>query len=195
MGLTFHYSGRLNKDASLRDLVEEVRDISLIYKWNYSIFEEKFPLVTSNDAYNDKIYGICFTPPACETVWLCFLSNGKMSNPVNLQFYGNSNDKEEQEYLYMLSVKTQFAGIEVHKLIIHLFRYLNEKYFSHFKLYDEGEYWETGDEELLRKNFERYNFLLNSFTTALETFPVKKDEPFESYFERLMKYVRDKYKG
>ena len=195
MGLSIHYSGSFNTKASLQAMIEEVKDIAEIYKWRYYVFEDQFPADSPGKAeYNQNIYGICFTPPECETVWLCFLSNGKMSSPSNLQFFGNSKNKEEQEYLYMLSVKTQYAGIEIHKLIIHLLKYLSGKYLQDFTVNDEGEYWETGDEKLLQDTFKRYTDLIENFASSIENYPIKSGESFEAYFERLLKQIHEQYK-
>jgi hypothetical protein len=195
MGLSIHYSGSFSAEASLQAMIEEVKDIAEIHKWRYFAFDDEFPADSLGKvAYNQDIYGICFTPPECETVWLSFLSNGKMSSPSHLQFFGNSTIREEQEYLYMLSVKTQYAGIEIHKLIIHLFKYLNGKYLRDFTLSDEGEYWETGDEKLLQDTFKRYTALIEGFAASIENYPLKSGESFEAYFERLLKQVQEKNK-
>ena len=158
-----------------------------------TFFTYTFPANTFGKAdYNQNIYGISFTPPDCETISICFLSNGKMSSPLHLQFFGKPDIKPEQEFLYMLSVKTQFAGSELHKFIIHLFQYLNKKYFKNFKMVDEGGYWESGNEKLLELNFKKYIDLLNSFSSAIENQPIKAGETFEAYFERLLKQIHDK---
>lgn len=195
MGLTIHYSGRFNEYASLSEMIEEVTDIAEIYNWTYHVYEKHFPYENlSNTEYNDRIYGISFTPPECETINLCFLSNGRMSSAPNLKFFGNSTDEEYKKYLYMLSVKTQFAGSDTHKLIIHLLKYLNKKYFTEFEVIDEGNYWETEDEKLLEETFKRYNELLDSVGAALENIPLKSEETFEEYFSRIMKIIQDKRK-
>ena len=195
MGLSIHYSGSFNTKASLQAMIEEVKDIVEIYKWRYYVFEDQFPADSPGKAeYNQNIYGICFTPPECETVWLCFLSNRKMSSPVNLQFFGNSTNKQEQEYLYMLSVKTQYAGIEIHKIIIHILKHLSGKYLRDFTLSDEGQYWETGDEKLLQDTFTRYTVLIESFASSIENYPRNSGESFEAYFERLLKQIDEKRK-
>ncbi len=195
MGLTIHYSGRFNEYASLSEMIEEVKDIAEIYNWKYHIFEQNFSIdeIGKTD-YTNKIYGICFTPPECETVNLCFLSNGRMSSTPNLKFFGNSTDEDYQKYLYMLSVKTQFAGSATHKLIVHLLKYLNKKYFSEFKVIDEGNYWDTDDEKLLEETFKKYNNLLDSFGAALENIPLKSGETFEEYFKRIMQIIKDNRK-
>lgn len=191
MGLSIHYSGDFKKGASLAAMIEEVRDIAEVYNWKYNIFNDTFiEDELGQKDYNQDIYGISFTPPNCETVAIEFLSNGKMSSSMLLQFYGKNKEKPEEKYLYMLSVKTQFAGIEIHKLIIHLFKYLSEKYFTNFKLIDEGEYWETRDEKKLQEIFALYVDLLDSFSSAIETYPIKNNENFEAYFGRLMNRIQ-----
>jgi len=193
MGLSIHYRGSFNAEAPLQAMIEEAKDIAEIYKWKYHIYENSFPINSIHKtAYNQNIYGIRFTPPNCETNWLCFLSNGKMSSPSNLEFYGNSATKEEAGYLYMLSVKTQYAGIEIHKLVIHLLKYLSVKYLRDFTINDEGGYWESGDEKLLQNTFKSYTDLIESFTSSVENYPIKSGESFETYFERLLKQIHKK---
>lgn len=193
MGLSFHYSGRIANPASLSDLIEEIEDIAKVHNWKYFVFDRQFPAnVVGKPDYNQRIYGICFTPPNCETVDICFLSNGRMSSAAHLQFWGKTDTQEEREYLYMLSVKTQYAGIEIHQFLIQLFKYLNAKYFADFTMSDEGEYWETNDLEVLKTNFKRYTELIDGFVAAIESIPIKADEDVESYFLRLMKEINDK---
>jgi len=196
MGLTIHYSGRFNEHASLSEMIEEVADIAEIYNWTYHVFEEHFPPIDNlgNAEYDNKIYGICFTPPECETINLCFLSNRRMSSAPNLEFFGKSSDEEYKKYLYMLSAKTQFAGSGTHKLIIHLLKYLNKKYFNEFKVIDEGSYWETEDEKLLEETFKRYTDFLDSVGAALENIPLKSEETFEEYFNRILKIIQGRRK-
>lgn len=194
MGLSLHYSGRFRESASLSKLIDEVENIAVIREWEYHIFEREFPAGNMDEnSYDDNIYGICFTPPGCETVSICFLSNRRLSCFTNLKFYGNSNSKEYQEYLYMLSVKTQFAGVETHIFIIEFFRHLiAQGYFEDLEIIDEGKYWETGDENLLNERFKRNADLINNFAFAIEQFPMKNGESYETYFGRLADMVRNK---
>ena len=192
MGLSIHYSGSFNPSASLKGMIEEVVEIAKVYHWKYAVFETNFPQNEFDDKYDEKIYGVTFSPPYCEPVFLTFLSNGRMSSSAHLNFFGNSSDKNNQKYLYMLSTKTQYAGIKTHMLIILLLKYLSNKYLQTFRLTDEGKYWETGDEKFLKDSFKRYNDLLNSFSDALETFPVKTGETMEEYLSRLLDCVNKK---
>jgi hypothetical protein len=192
MGLSIHYSGRFNPSASLQEMVEEVVEIIKVYHWEHAIFETRFPKGGFDEPYNEKIYGIIFSPPSCEPVFLTFLSNGRMSNDTHLRFFGNSSDEKKQKYLYMLSTKTQYAGIKTHMLLIHLLKYLTNKYLQEFRLTDEGNYWETGDEKLLEATFNRYHDLVNSVADALETFPLKTGETMEEYLSRLISRINKK---
>ena len=192
MSISIHYSGSFNPSASLEEMVEEVVEIVKVYQWEHTIYETRFPKGGFDEPYNEKIYGVIFSPPSCEPVFLTFLSNGRMSNDNHLRFFGNSSDEKKQKYLYMLSTKTQYAGIKIHMLIIHLLKYLTNKYLQEFRLTDEGNYWETGDEKLLEATFNRYNDLVNSVAHALDIFPVKTGETMEEYLSRLISLVNKK---
>ncbi len=191
MGLSIHYNGSFNKKASLSNMIEEVKDVAKIYGWKYHIYEETFnKQTTAEKQQNIDLYGISFTPPNSETISLTFLSNGKLCCGAVLQLLGS--DIKSNPYLYSLSVKTQFAGSVVHKIIIQLLKYLSNKYFKEFELTDEGQYWETGDEKLLNSIFKTYDDLIDSVQFSIESVPIKKGETFEEYFKRILKQKNKK---
>jgi hypothetical protein len=191
MGLSFHYSGSIIEPKLLPELSEEVLDIAKIYGWKSSIYGTSFSnnSLSGINEYSDEIFGVSITPPECETIFFCFLSNGRMSSPAHLKFFGKSEDQDENPFLYLISVKTQFSNPLIHATIIQIFRHLNQRYFSDFKLSDEGEYWETNNEEILKSNFAKYDALLDSFHLGLETLPMKANENFEDYFRRLFELI------
>ena len=187
MGLSIHFSGRLRKAKDLPSLIEEIKDVSNVYGWKYHIFDTRFP----NEAFDnhtsfENVYGINFTPTESETISLTFLSNGTMVCPSRISFFAHTKN---EAYIYTISVKTQFAGVIVHQLIIRLFKYLNDKYFEDFELSDESHYWETDNENLMRERFKVYDGLLDNFVLSFQTFPIESDENMISYFERLMKHI------
>ena len=192
MGLSIHFSGRLRNAEDLPSLLEEVRDVSEVYGWKYVIFNYNFPndSFNSNDSF-EKIYGINFTPTNCETVSLAFLSNGRMICPARIPFFAHSKDETERSYIYYISVKTQFAGVFNHQLLIRLLKHLNSKYLTDFNLSDESCYWETDDENLMKGRFKLYDNLMDNFVLSVETFPMKEGEDMIVYFERLMKHIQD----
>ena len=104
MGLSFHYSGSIANPDLLPELIDEIQDIAKMHNWKYFVFDRQFTEDSFvKPEYNQNIYGICFTPPECQTIPICFLSNGRMSSITNLKFFGKSENQAEQEYLYMLS--------------------------------------------------------------------------------------------
>jgi hypothetical protein len=195
MGLSIHYRGSFKQGASLPKMIEEVKEISEILKWGYSIFETEFPEnLFGKEEYDENLYGICFSLPKSEPIFLSFLSNGILCSPVALQYFSVYSDSPSYEYMQFISVKTQFAGIEAHKIIIHLLDYLSKKYLDNFSLSDEGEYWETRDEKKLQEIFNRYNSIIDSFALGLENTQKFEGESVENFIERIAQKIHDKNK-
>ncbi|MEI7504016.1 MAG: hypothetical protein WCJ61_12105 [Paludibacter sp.] len=193
MGLSFHYNGRIADKKLLPRIIEDLEDIAKLHKWKYKILNSEFPIEeVETDVHDQKVYGIFFTPPECETVFVSFLSNGRLSSPLLLEFWGDATDDPETGYLYMLSVKTQYAGPEIHKLLMGIFHYLNKEYFAEFKLHDEGDYWNTQDDALLLRNFNQNAFLIKSFKSVLKSLPIEEDEKPEDYISRIIKEIKHK---
>jgi hypothetical protein len=186
MGLSIHYQGKLKNPQLLSLMIEEVVEIAKANNWKFFVFEKEFPNNTFTEKPdNENLYGICISPPECELVSFSFLSNGKMCGVEKLQINKYSADLEEDENLYYLHTKTQYAGIEIHKQIILLFDYLSTTYFEDFKLTDEGQFWETRNEELLKTIFNRYTNLIESFKSTLEIIPLNEEETTEDYLIRM----------
>ena len=82
-------------------------------------------------------------------------------------------------------------GLSLHHSgsIIQIFKHLNKRYFSNFNFSDEGQYWETNNEEILKSNFAKYDAILDNFSLGLETLPMKANESFEDYFLRLFELI------
>lgn len=95
MGLSIHYKGNLLAKASLPALVEEVKDIAIIHQWPFEVYDCEFPLHRfGRKKYSNALYGIRFTPPECETVSLCFLSNGRLVSFYSWLLYIKSLGKD-----------------------------------------------------------------------------------------------------
>lgn len=175
---------------------------------------------TLESTHDGNLYGIDFTPEGCEPVSVCFLRNGRMSSIMQLTCWGDF--KEEQHYtvvteewdasgktnsstkdlvldqtefnrmLYLCSTKTQFAGPNTHEFIIGVLRYISNNFLSDFELLDEGEFWETGDTGLLKKNFIRNGFLIDSFSDGLTNTPRLPGEDIESFIRRIASKINKK---
>lgn len=190
MGLSIHYRGKLKQADLLTGLIEEIVDVAETHHWKFHLFNTSFPSNKfSNEMVFDEIYGINFTPKDCETISIAFLSNGKMICPVKLHFHADSENSDEKDYIYSNSVKTQYAGVQTHQVIILFLKYLSDKYFEDFELSDEIGYWETNDAEKMKKQFRIYNRIIDDFALAFETLPPNGNEDMITYIERLMKNI------
>ncbi len=194
MGLSIHYRGHLRDKASLPMLIEEVADIAKIHKWTYHVLEPAFPGNPSATEDFGNLYGICFTPPGCETVSVCFLSNGQLSSVAPWYLFENKLSTAQEILDSRVSVKTQFAGEVTHKIIIHLMDHISKKYLSHFEMMDEGEYWETRDEKLLHEKFAFLTMMIEKVGGAIEGNLMKPGESIEAYFERILKDIHSQNK-
>jgi hypothetical protein len=191
MGICFHYRGRLNSPESLQPLIEELTDIATVNNWKWFVFDKEFP----DNKFTEKpekvnLYGIAITPPDCEMVSFTFASNGKMCDIISLQSNDHLDDMETYEFFYNLSVKTQYATLEIHKQLILLFDYINSKYLKDLIFHDEAEFWETRDELKLKENFDRNLFFIESFKSTLENVPINEGESPEDYIMRMAEIVK-----
>jgi len=195
MGLSIHYSGKFNPDKQLVDLIIEVKEVAEAFNWKYHIFNQSFldKEAFENEEFDGDIYGIWFTPPKCEPVSICFLSNGQITSPTKLALFGESDDPEDREFILGSSTKTQFAGMDTHKIIVRFFRHLvKQQYFIDFDMMDESLYWETDDEVLMEEKFKEYDALIDSFSTAIASIDKHQGESIEQYFERIIKRIKKK---
>lgn len=167
MGLTIHYSGTFRSNASLGNLIEETVAFSKVNNWEYLVLETKFADSPEPDK-ESPIYGIVVFPPNCESICLAFNPNRKLGFYSDLREVGistwvgdeNGNgewveDKLPDDYqpTWGSSTKTQFAGADIHMKVVQLLRQISVDYLDDFEIFDESDYWNHGDADILRKRF------------------------------------------
>lgn len=185
MGLSIHYYGQIRQYERIDELITEVADTCQSLGWTSQIIREPNP---------DKLNGICFAPKDSEPVFLTFLPGGRICSPVNLMCRDIYEENgQASELLYTISTKTQYAGFDAHIAVIKLLRYLKEKYFSVFEMTDEGMYWETNDENVLKSQFDKYNFIVNSFADALSEMKKIPGESPTSLADRIEELFKRKF--
>ena len=196
MGLTIYYNCTFKPSASLKEMIEEVKDVAQAEGWKYFAFKDEFPAKAKGKKQADEeVNGILFTPPGSEPVTLCFLANGKLCNPF-LYDYWLKKEKGKKPFTEKGGfTKTQYAGAETHIKVLKFLRYLSKKYFNRFKLIDEGGYWESGDEALLHQTFKEWNAMMDAFADELETIKLKKGETIESAIKRAAARVHKRRKS
>ena len=181
MGLSFYYKGKLKEAATLKALIEEVKDIAKTNNWSYYLLKDAY----KNHKFKKKItvdlYGITVSAPKCEPLFFSFMSNGMMYDVLNFTNLDFSGDIEVDPDFY-ISTKTQFAGPEIHKQLINLLDYVADKYLTYFDCIDDGNYWESSDEELLKESFTHFASLLN---TEEQTFKPGTPDEIEAIKDHL----------
>lgn len=185
MGLTIHYSGRLKNAYELAILIHEVREIAIEKDWDYFVFEEQF----KDDSFSsspeiEDLFGIMVTPKGSEPLCFSFLSDGRMCGIINFNVIKINNTIDE-DLAFSLFTKTQYAGFEIHKQLIILLDYISKKYLADFECNDEGQYWETRDENLLIETFKKFGNFIDSFASSLEMTPPNKGENLEDFILRM----------
>ena len=198
MGLSIHYSGQIRDYALIEDLVNECEDICKSLNWDYHTWIKESSI--HDDAHIDNadfigyamedLKGISILPKECEPVDLAFFPSGKLCSTMKLRFNDATTNDLMVEYI---STKTQYAGMDVHVTVLKLLQYLKDKYFSFFELSDEGMYWETKNLEVLKSQFARYNFIVNSVRNALSDFKAMPGETPESLADRLEELLKKKF--
>lgn len=185
MGLTIHYSGKLQSAIELKSMIDEVRDIAIEKEWNYVVFDEGFENNTfTKEPEVDKLFGIKVTPKNCEPLCFSFLSDGRMCGIINFNVIMITHEIDA-DIAFSLFTKTQYAGAATHKELIILLDYISKKYLTDFQCIDEGAYWETRDEDLLIDTFKKIEGFTDSFASSLEMIPPNEDENVEDFILRL----------
>lgn len=192
MGLSFHYKGRLKNASDLPALITEVSEIAKVHQWESFVFESEFP----NNSFSEEIdfenlFGIMVSAEKCEPLCFSFLQNGRMCGLINFNVI-QINSILDEDLAYQLATKTQYAGDTIHKQLILLMDYISKKYLADFECVDEGQYWETRDDEVLKATFERYSGVIDSLTSTLEHIPTLEGESIEDYILRMAEIVKNK---
>lgn len=188
MGLGIIYNGKFKADMQLEDMIEEIREFAEANDWGYKIFEPNFDIIHSTDNY-DELFGIILRPPVCEAVQFTFSVDRLMCSYTYVKLF--DSDPRMKDMKRMLFTNTQYAGIEVHKLIIDLFRYISNKYLDDFTLTDEGQYWETNDEDILTEQFKAYTQFTDMIELGLTAIPFLPGETMDTYIKRVVKKIHE----
>ena len=180
MGLTIHYSGKIDRLETIPQFVEELTDIADSMGW--------MPQPINLDEADPDYRGIIVNPKGeCEPLCFIFDRKGRLRSLMDLL----TEPSEPHEYSFFTATKTQFAEIETHVWIIGLLRYLKKRYLCDLVVNDEGEYWHTEDREKLR---EKRRFLQNMIDTIAEELrqaePLPENASVDEIIARIERIVR-----
>jgi hypothetical protein len=135
MGVTIHFDGQLSSPEDFEKVILTAKSFAQENGLEYFQFQENNKLLQRVKDEQDWDYegptnGIQLQPDV-------------NSDPLILEF-------DENFYLQEYC-KTQFADISVHILVVDLLRQI-EPFFQSLVVIDEGDYWETGDLNILQQH-------------------------------------------
>ena len=186
MGITIHYKGKISNINLIDEFCDELIDIAETMNWKASerIYDEE-----------DKIKGVSVTPhEKSESLSFFFnIEDGALRNIMNVITKEPYNPKEPEWDF----IKTQFAPPEVHVTVVKLLQYIKKKYMPDLEVHDEGDYWETGDENILREKLKFLGDKIDAFGEALNSISKEDlkeisecdDESMPEKFEKIIRKI------
>lgn len=204
MGVTIHYNGKMER-ARLAEMLDAARLYCAENRWLYHDIDDRIigqverivetretPIeihgVEGTDVetftkmfpIDDTLRGLVINVhPKCEPVWLTFNEAGELA------YYMPLNDLGEYWEMKSLFTKTQFAGIETHLAVCDFLHYLQDNYFPGLHVYDEANYFESGDAARAEQQIGFLNLIMDRLQTALE------DETIEDEAAEMLRGVVD----
>jgi hypothetical protein len=121
-----------------------------------------------------------------ESLQLISDKQGNLRNVFAMEFA-----REDSELTYLNFIKTQFAPVENHIAVIKLLKYIQKKYISNLDVYDEGEYWQTGDEKILKERIDFLNGAINHLSEVLNSIEFEKDISPESIADKIEEVLKN----
>jgi hypothetical protein len=157
MGVSIHYRGRLDNTEQLPGLREKLMGIASTFGWQYRVLDDDWSIpanaVLEHSGKTAEIKGhlglkgIQLKPPGeSEVLSFFFDSKGYLLSPMNVILIQEGALALDDAWI---SVKTQFLSSEMHVMLIGLLKYIKEHHLPNLEVKDEGEYWETGNYQIL----------------------------------------------
>jgi hypothetical protein len=202
MGITIHFKGRLNKLQEINSVMDDLIDISETMQWKWTSLDEDWdkPASAKLSVTDLKAEISGHLPlkgvhinihPDCESLQIYFDNEGNLQTPVGMVLLLEGKINPENSYT---SVKTQFAPPDIHIAIIKLLKFLKNRYISDLKVFDEGEYWDTGDRDLLIEKIAVITKKMDMVEAALNSVVLQelKNLSPEEMAKRLEEILRKK---
>lgn len=155
MGITIHYKGKIDKVETIGKMTDELADISTSLKWKQ----------TAVDDAEQEVKGIVIKPHE-NSESLSILVNRELHL---ISFFALSLNEANKESARFVSIKTQYAPIHIHVSMIKLLKYLKNKYVTNLEVVDEGDYWNTMDEKILKEKMDFLATRIDLFGDILDT--------------------------
>lgn len=141
MSITIHFGGKLSSIKILDELLAFVAYYATDKDWVFSELKEDSE--TNIEPWEKAI--ILQTDMNVESIFIHF----------------------DETLTFQTFCKTQFGGVEAHVDIIEFLHEI-EKFFIDFWVMDEGDYWQTNDELLLKEKMDTMSTILGAVEKSLK---------------------------
>lgn len=176
MGTTIHYRGKINNTEDVKRLAEELEDFSQQLGWKSKRWDNDWSKpntakITNNDGKirlsgHIPLKGIVLYPHKdCEPLSLTFTVGGQLVSVVGMSLIAGGKTTADSSWM---STKTQFALVEIHIAIVKLLEYLKKRYIHNLEVHDDGDYWETGDIDELKRRRDTINRGMDMLESGLK---------------------------
>ena len=155
MGVTIHYSGKINKTEDIGRMTSELADISKELKWKFTLIDDP----------KQEVKGIILKPHM-DSESLAIIVNKDLQLISLIALSLNEANEESAKFV---AIKTQFAPIHIHVTVVKLLKYLKQKHIRNLKVIDEGDYWETMDKTILKEKIDFLASKIDLFEDILDT--------------------------
>lgn len=171
MDVTIHYNGKLENRARLAELLDAARLYCAEQRWACREVDERIVGqvervmranvgVMENDAaragmdlelepIDDSLQGLLITPhKKSEPIWLTFNRAGELA------YYMPLDDRGTFWEIKALFTRPQSAGIDTHIAVCDFLRFIRDEYMPGLNVYDEANYFESGDANNLGRTLD-----------------------------------------
>jgi len=160
MGVSIHYKGKIANQEEIPTLCSELTDIATSMGW------EAHP-ISAEKGEESQINGVVLSgQEGLEPLPFLFDSDGTLRSIIVLL-----DPADNRDYTFTISCKTQFSSPADHAWIIGLLKYIQQRYIPDLNVTDEGEFWETGDIELLTRHMDFLDKKINEISNKLTKIP------------------------
>lgn len=201
MGVTIHYRGKLSPDHSIDEVIDHLKNLC---------FEQELECWTRDDEVTAENYlakedigaqikGIEINVhPDCETLSFTFDTKTRQLCDIWEQIgtgkkftcgkdRWSADHKGKHKVKGSLFCKTQFAGAYAHIVVCRLLRELKDKFIPRLYVSDEGEYWQTGDIEKLKKNIGSLGEMIKALGETMKGIASQKGMTVETGYDHTGK--------
>jgi hypothetical protein len=176
MSVTIYYNGKLDERARLPELLDAARFYCAEERWHCLDVEERIlghvertagpnPVEASTQSFpiDDSMQGILITPHReSEPIRLTFNEAGELA------YYMPLNDLGDYLENKTLFTGTQFARVATHIAVCEFLHFIQDNYMPGLHVYDEGGFFESGDETTFVRSFDTLDFIMDPVQTTPE---------------------------